>query len=605
MNIQLIEQDGFRLVGQISETMHTVDWQAVQLTLDRSVVLRVLKPESAGNENIRQWFLRTAQRIARIKSDNLAGVYDIRSCGELHYAVMEFVDGPTVGEVIAHHNGISQKQLLKIAIGIAQGIGQLWSNARIIHRNIKGSTIRLCKSGSVKLTDFSLAISCDDGPGAYSIDEGHIVGTPGFISPELIQGSGELTTQADMYGLGALCFHMATGTMPFEWLEPEAVLTAQGQETLEPMHLKNSSCSPLLSLVVRQLMMHDPTGRYAGWEEVAADLRAVARDEFPPGVKIESELLSTISYFEYDPTTAKPTPRVRLRRGQAERSLGRSMVDEHSAEVRAAEKFKQGVMWLTLVVWLVLLFYLRAVYEPYKNREQEQQSLANAATTMAAGVVKEGVGIEDFILPDSNKAPNNATEPNEVTTGEEVGTTSTMLPMTPGTPAQTDDPSLPELSESLCNGVATLLADGRIATALTLLKQGEERFKERDAMIALLEQVPEPKELLISFLRANVGRTLVLEHQGKVREIIPRSVTESSVHLEANGRGVELPLNQLAADTQLRWLEQPTEPPELVAYCLILMHSTRAGEVRSVARRCEPLSRVLEATAKLVQAREK
>ena len=93
MNLKLIEQQGFHLIETVDETSQTVAWKAVQRTLERTVILRILKPEAASDPAAVSHFLTIARIVARIKSESIASIFDIVSAEACDYVVMEHVEG--------------------------------------------------------------------------------------------------------------------------------------------------------------------------------------------------------------------------------------------------------------------------------------------------------------------------------------------------------------------------------------------------------------------------------------------------------------------------------------------------------------------------------
>ena len=247
VNLDFIEQQGFDLVEAVDETSQTVVWKAVQRTLERTVILRILKPEAASDPAAVAHFLNIARIVSRIKSESLAAIFDIVSNKGLYYIVMEHVNGPTLEEEVSADGPLPLERILRIAASLIVSLDQLWGASYIVHRNLKSSTIRTSRRGVSKITDFSLAIQASPGVNATAMDEGNIVGTPCFLSPEQAQGSHTLTTQSDMYALGIVLYHLSTGTVPFENEDVVSILAAHVKRQIPPPH----HLDPGLSLLSR------------------------------------------------------------------------------------------------------------------------------------------------------------------------------------------------------------------------------------------------------------------------------------------------------------------------------------------------------------------
>ncbi|MDD4101593.1 MAG: serine/threonine-protein kinase [Kiritimatiellae bacterium] len=607
MNTKAIEQHGFQLVEQINETSRTIAWKSVQTTLDRTVILRILKPEAAADPAIREHFLKIARRIARIKCDGLAAVFDIVSDDDLHYVVMEHVDGPTIEELVAHQGPLPFEQMLKIALSVARTIEQMWSSERIVHRNLKSSTIRLDARGIAKITDFSLSILTDEGPEAYAMDEGHIVGTPCFLSPEQVQGSLDLSTLSDMYALGAVCYHMATAKVPFEGQEVVAILNAHLHEQLQPPHMLNPKVPATFSWFVRRLMIKNPELRYRTWDDVIKDILRQTEGQTPLCVCPYDTSVSTVMNFTdtggSGGEAGQSGPRIRLRRKRQLQELtayqSKTLADDHAQDIRRATRSKEGVLWLALVLWLLLVFWYRAAYETASAETSDTSAtVTESPVSDSPPLAGNGEDIRIFAESAEQGFATDTDKPSLETNDAKVTTAATAPDATVSPSAET----LPPLSPELATALAETLSRGDVRNARAILQADTTAFQQQEEFLTFLEQMPDPDSLVADYLKSQIGKPLVLEHNGAQRTVIPRGVENGIIHLEAGGRGVEMPISRLSPDTKLRWMEMPADPPSLAAYCLTLMRTERRDEVHGLAIKCPPLTGLLIEAARLANS---
>jgi len=381
VNLDLIEQQGFDLIEAVAETSQTVVWKAVQRTLERTVILRILKPEAASDPVVVSHFLDIARIVSRIKSDSLASIFDIVSDKGLHYVVMEHVDGPTLEEVVNADGPLSMERILRIAVSLIVSLDQLWETAYVVHRNLKSSTIRTSRRGVAKITDFSLAIQAMPGVNATALDEGNIVGTPCFLSPEQARGAHTLTTQSDMYALGVVLYHLSTGTVPFENEDVVSILAAHVKRQIPPPHRLNPALSPSFSWLLHRLMMKNPDNRYPDWKSVLQDIRLLLVGRQPSCVRPGEESLSTIEAFDDidppAPTDQENEPQIRfkpVRRANRRLAAYRSqnIEEEHASDIRRETRIKESLCWLALLVWLVAIFWFRAVRQEPPQPDDER-----------------------------------------------------------------------------------------------------------------------------------------------------------------------------------------------------------------------------------------
>lgn len=620
MDIKRIEEHGFQLIEVVDETSRNVAWKAVQRNLDRTVILRILKPDAAADPTAVEHFLTIARKVARIKSDAIASIFDIVSEGDLHYVVMEHVVGPTLEELVAACGPLPVEQVLRIAAALITSLEQLWESSHIVHRNLKSAAIRLDPRGVPKITDFNLAIVAGPGVNATAMDGGNIVGTPCFLSPEQAQGSHVLTTQSDMYALGAVLYHLSTASVPFERQDVVAILSAHVKQQLPPPHRLNKNIPASFSWFVHRLMMKNPNNRYASWQDVLQDIRCQLAGDAPSCVCPDEEFLSTIETFlDDEPGDAQkdregqPAAHIRLNRKEKDERIAayqsKSIAEEHASEIRREALLKELFCWGALALWLIALMWFRAVYQADPSRSQSAlplPQLSDALSQLSESfenirILPEGSAPAEPQQPEAPAVPQPA--PPETPAPAAAGAASPAAQEAPAAPEAA--PPLPSgIPAPLASGLAQAFAKGDLPKARQLVQADASRFQEKEELSALLGQVPEPDALVADYLRSQVGKPLIFEHLGRQRTIIPRGVENGVIHIEANGRGAEFAISKLTADEKLRWMGTPKDAPQSVAYCLTLLRSSRRAETEARAQGCPLLAQVLREAADLAQKAE-
>ena len=629
MNAKIIENHGFEVVDLVAETSKTVVCKAIQKNLDRTVILRLLTQTAAKNPVEVEHFLSIARKVARIKSDSLAAVFDIVSEQDIHYVAMEYVEGPTLEELVSACGPLPIEQVLRIAASLITSLEQLWNTSHIVHRNLKSSTIRLDPRGVAKITDFSLAIIAGTGVNATAMDEGHIVGTPCFLSPEQAQGAHTLTTQSDMYALGAVLYHLATGVVPFEGQDVVSILAAHVKQQIPPPHHLNKSIPISFSWFVHRLMMKNPANRYANWQDVLQDIRHQLAGHTPSCVRPDEEYLSTINaIFDEEPGPAQnkdgglaPTPaHIRLNKKARDSRIAayqsKAIEEEHASEIRKENQLKEVACWGLLTAWLLTLFWFRAVFQTDPVRPEPVSPAPSLASTeehlaeppedirvaQHENVPAEPVAAAKPTPPAAPPKPEVSTAPKPAVPAAPAVT----VPATNPAPVAAATPQKLEIIPSgipapLAAGLAQAFAKGDLAAARQLARANTTRFQERSLLATLLDQIPAPDTLVAEYLQNQIGKPLIFEHNGKQRTIIVREVKDGVIHIESNGRGAEFPINKLTGDEKLRWMNKPNDIPAGVAYCLTLIQSSRNAEIHARAAFCPLLAPVLIEAAELAQ----
>ena len=597
----------------MDETSKTVVWKAVQETLDRTVVLRILKEEGAGNPAEVKHFLALARRFARIKSDSLAAVFDIVSEDDLHYVVTEHVEGPTLEECVTKQGPLPFEHALRIAASLIVSLDQLWASAHIVHRNLKSSTIRLDPRGVAKITDFSLAIEAGPDVNATAMDDGLIVGTPCFLSPEQALGSHQLNTQSDMYALGCVLYHLVTGIVPFEDLDVVSILSAHIKQQLPPPHRVRRGIPVAFSWFLHRLMMKDPDNRYANWDDVLLDIRHLLNGSTPSCVRPGEEALSTIAAdFSADPDGDAPHSngdnkalRIRLKRKAKNDDIAafqsKNLIDEHADDIRREDLTFMRVCWGILAAWLALVFWFRAIYQAaplYAGSPQSFSQLNSAATPLPDPSENTVLLQEERVSPERPPAgspptptPNNTLNRPDVQPAVQPSVPAPSAPVP--VPAEMPPPPPAGIPTLLKTSLAQAFAKGDLATARQLVQATRADFQGKKELETLISQIPEPEDLVVEYLKTQIGKPLVLDHNGKQRTVIPRAVADGVIHIEANGRGAEFPISKLTPDEKLSWMEIPKDAARHAAYCLTLMHSSRRAEISVRAADCPLIAPIL------------
>lgn len=235
--------------------------------LKRFVAIKVLKEEYSEDENFVKKFKQEAQTASALSNHpNIVSIYDVIDEGNLHYIVMEFVDGVTLKNYITNKGKLGVKEAIGIAIQAAQGIAAAHEQ-HIVHRDIKPQNIMISKDGKVKVADFGIARAVTS-----QTTGTNAVGSVHYISPE--QARGELAdARSDIYSLGITMYEMVTGQTPFNADTPVAVALAHLEKAITPPREVNPEVTPSLNRIIMKCTQKAPEDRYQDAYELIADLR--------------------------------------------------------------------------------------------------------------------------------------------------------------------------------------------------------------------------------------------------------------------------------------------------------------------------------------------
>lgn len=254
----------YELIEIIGEGGMAKVYKARCRILDRIVAVKILKDEFSKDKGFVVRFKTEALSAARINHPNIVNVYDVGQENDIHYIVMEYVDGQTLKEIIRDEAPLPVDKAVDIAIMICDGIHHAHEKG-IIHRDIKPHNILITEHGMVKVADFGIARAMSNATITYG---NNIVGSVRYISPEQAKGD-PIDRTTDIYSVGCVLYEMVTGKVPFEAESPITVaLKHMHDEAASPRSI-NSKVPAALEGVIYKAIQKKPAQRFA----TAKDMR--------------------------------------------------------------------------------------------------------------------------------------------------------------------------------------------------------------------------------------------------------------------------------------------------------------------------------------------
>ena len=253
----------FRIESEIGTGGMGTVYRATHLALQRPVAVKIIKPEFATDRDVAERFLREARTMARLRHEHAAIIFDAGTLPDgRHFIVMEFVEGPTLSEVLLREGQFSPERTVEIALQICDVLAEA-HDLGIIHRDLKPSNIMLNQRG-VRVVDFGVAkvlASTNETTATHaSTGSGHIIGTPRYMSPEQCLGQ-RVGARSDLYSLGVLLYEMLAGRPPFVDSLPSAVLVKQATAPPPPLPRLRPDIPRPLALAVHSLLAKRPEDR--------------------------------------------------------------------------------------------------------------------------------------------------------------------------------------------------------------------------------------------------------------------------------------------------------------------------------------------------------
>jgi len=262
---------GYQLEEEIGHGSMGVVYRGKQIALGREVAIKVLPMGLARDVSYVARFIREAQIIAGLNHPNIVHIYDAGQQNKLLYFVMEYVQGPTLANLLSLDGTIPQHLALEYGAQIADALDAAYKERDVIHRDIKPENLMLNRWGKIKVMDFGLARATGHQPITVART---LVGSIYYASPEQVWGS-TLDNRSDVYALGVVLYEMVTGQRPFTGRSmPELTQAILAGSVRSPSTL-NEEITPELERIILTAMARDREERYEDAGLMARDLRAL------------------------------------------------------------------------------------------------------------------------------------------------------------------------------------------------------------------------------------------------------------------------------------------------------------------------------------------
>lgn len=237
------------------------------LLLNRKVAVKVLRQQYVHDEEFIRRFRREAQAAASLSHPNVVSIYDVGQEEDVHYIVMEYIEGTTLNDVIKERAPLQVEDAVHYASQIADALDHAHHN-EIIHRDIKPHNILIGKNGRVKVTDFGIARAATS---STITQTGSVVGSVHYFSPEHAKGT-NTGEKSDLYSLGIVMYQMLTARLPFLGESPISVALKHLQEDVEEPRKVNPLIPQSVENIILRAMRKKPEERYQSAKLMMADL---------------------------------------------------------------------------------------------------------------------------------------------------------------------------------------------------------------------------------------------------------------------------------------------------------------------------------------------
>ena len=264
----------YEIIRKIGDGGMAFVYEAKDKLLNRTVAVKVLRPEFVDDEEFLKKFKREAEAVASLSHPNIVNVYDVGEEGKVHYIVMEYIDGQNLKDIIKNEGTLDEYTALDITKQIAMALSAAHKKG-IVHRDIKPHNILISNEGRiVKVADFGIAKAASN---STMTNIGSIIGSVHYFSPEQAKGN-SVNATADLYSLGIVLYEMIIGRVPFRGDSPISIALQHINEDVEFTSEEKINIPQSVRTIIKKLTEKSSENRYQSAEELIEDIDYVEKN---------------------------------------------------------------------------------------------------------------------------------------------------------------------------------------------------------------------------------------------------------------------------------------------------------------------------------------
>ena len=264
----------YQIIRKIGDGGMAFVYEAKDKLLNRTVAVKVLRPEFVDDEEFLKKFKREAEAVASLSHPNIVNVYDVGEDGKVHYIVMEYIDGQNLKDIIKNEGTLDEYTALDITKQIAMALSAAHKKG-IVHRDIKPHNILISNEGRiVKVADFGIAKAVSN---STMTNIGSIIGSVHYFSPEQAKGN-SVNATADLYSLGIVLYEMIIGRVPFRGDSPISIALQHINEDVEFTSEEKINIPQSVRTIIKKLTEKSSENRYQSAEELIEDIDYVEKN---------------------------------------------------------------------------------------------------------------------------------------------------------------------------------------------------------------------------------------------------------------------------------------------------------------------------------------
>ena len=265
--------DRYEIIKTLGEGGMANVYLAYDTILDRNVAVKVLRGDLAGDEKFVRRFQREALSASSLSHPNIVEVYDVGEDNGQYYIVMEYVEGKTLKQLLKKREKLTITEVIDIMSQLTDGMAHA-HDAYIIHRDIKPQNIMILENGTIKITDFGIAMALN---AAQLTQTNSVMGSVHYLPPEQASGKGS-TIRSDIYSMGILMYELLTGAIPYRGENAVEIALKHMKEPLPSIRTVLPDIPQSIENIILKSTAKNPQNRYKDAREMHEDI-ITAMDE--------------------------------------------------------------------------------------------------------------------------------------------------------------------------------------------------------------------------------------------------------------------------------------------------------------------------------------
>ncbi len=292
----------YELIEKTGEGGMAIVYKGKDRLLNRYVAIKILRPEFTKDKKFIENFIKESQAAAGLTHPNIVGVYDVGQEGNIHYIVMELIEGKSLSEIIQEKGRLDYKEAVDFTVQIAQALSLAHKN-QIVHRDVKPHNVLVTSQGVAKLADFGIAMPLSQTDMSESSDK--VMGSVHYFSPEQARGA-YVDERSDIYSLGVVLYEMLTGHVPFDGDNPVSIALMHINENIPSAKEEVNSVPYQVDRIIKKATEKYQSKRYKNVDEMIEDLKSVSYIESRFGQKALYDPFGEKAEEEEKPQTEEP-----------------------------------------------------------------------------------------------------------------------------------------------------------------------------------------------------------------------------------------------------------------------------------------------------------